>query len=653
MTSVSSDRRQGLNSSAAIKVPCDVATTVALVYPFTGLQTIDGVVLATDDRVLVKNQTDQTQNGIWAVDTGTWSRALDFDGAYDALEGTIITVIHGNTNASTLWKISTPSPTIGGALSFLQSSLSPSDSNNVQFLQAGAGAGVRTMQSKERDIVSVLDFYANGSSGAMVDPTGAVDSTAGIQKALDAGGAGSCVYVPNGTYYIDGTLSMYAGQYLIGDGWWHQTGSWTPLAGSILVQHSVADIPLIQCVGASDNVQKPNGGMARIALQSNVPNSTVGIGYYAAYARKIQMDDVYITGFNIGIDQDPQCWQWHVNHCIVSDFHTAGMRTTSSSEDNLFTNVQLSGYDTNAIGIYMRNQCANNTFINCYVSAVKNAVVMAQGDSNGDGTGTPFPMHSVFVGCLIEDTIQTAFTLIASAESAANSGHPGLTLLHLRAFNGGAWSTPNTGQSIVYAAHSSQINVQGVYSAGYDYGASLGTNSYGFVPTGSKVGPMMWGMDHNSSYATSRIQGYTANISFLQGEKAIAKLQSAALNYTASNFTRVPFTTVSSDFWGWASAANQGWIPLRNQNVRFSCKLHTASAPIGRYVVLLYKNGSNFATLYDSYVSTAGNPLLFGGEFVDVPNGSTDTYWIVAFTDIANFTLDTAQTWANAEVVGN
>ena len=45
------------------------------------LQTIDGVNIAAGDRVLVRAQTDPTQNGIYvAVDGGPWTRATDFDG---------------------------------------------------------------------------------------------------------------------------------------------------------------------------------------------------------------------------------------------------------------------------------------------------------------------------------------------------------------------------------------------------------------------------------------------------------------------------------------------------------------------------------------------------------------------------------------------
>src|SRR3990167_2285900 len=97
MASTSTDRRLGVNTGMAVKVPVKAATTANITL--SGEQTIDGVACVTDDRVLVKNQTTASENGIWVVDTGAWSRAKDFNGTYDAVNGTMIRVNEGSTNA--------------------------------------------------------------------------------------------------------------------------------------------------------------------------------------------------------------------------------------------------------------------------------------------------------------------------------------------------------------------------------------------------------------------------------------------------------------------------------------------------------------------------------------------------------------------------
>lgn len=69
--------------------------------------------------------------------------------------------------------------------------------NNVMFLQAGAGAVVRSVQSKERDIVSVEDFGAVGD--------GVTDDTAAIQAAINALSSGKTL-VFDGNYKITNQL---------------------------------------------------------------------------------------------------------------------------------------------------------------------------------------------------------------------------------------------------------------------------------------------------------------------------------------------------------------------------------------------------------------------------------------------------------------
>jgi len=100
------DRIDGLTTSVAVKAPCHAATTANITL--SGLQTIDGVVLLDtypNYRVLVKDQTDPVENGIYNPhDSTAWTRALDFDGQRDARNGTLAWVNSGDTNVG-LWKV--------------------------------------------------------------------------------------------------------------------------------------------------------------------------------------------------------------------------------------------------------------------------------------------------------------------------------------------------------------------------------------------------------------------------------------------------------------------------------------------------------------------------------------------------------------------
>lgn len=84
-------------------------------------------------------------------------------------------------------------------------------SDNQYFLQAGAGAVQRTVQSKLRDVVSVKDF------GAVAD--GLTDDTAAIQAAANAiSSGGSLTFANKKTYKITAAIQLNAGVSVLGNG---------------------------------------------------------------------------------------------------------------------------------------------------------------------------------------------------------------------------------------------------------------------------------------------------------------------------------------------------------------------------------------------------------------------------------------------------
>ena len=83
---------QGLDPKASVKV----ATTANI--GLSGTMTIDGVAVAAGDRVLVKNQTTDSQNGIYVVGVGAWSRASDMD-SWTEVPSAFVFVQQGTENA--------------------------------------------------------------------------------------------------------------------------------------------------------------------------------------------------------------------------------------------------------------------------------------------------------------------------------------------------------------------------------------------------------------------------------------------------------------------------------------------------------------------------------------------------------------------------
>ena len=78
-----------------------VATTANITL--SGVQTIDGISVVAGDRVLVKNQTTASQNGIYIVNASTWTRSVAADGVNE-IDSAVVGVDQGTTNGGRFFK---------------------------------------------------------------------------------------------------------------------------------------------------------------------------------------------------------------------------------------------------------------------------------------------------------------------------------------------------------------------------------------------------------------------------------------------------------------------------------------------------------------------------------------------------------------------
>lgn len=131
---------QGLDPKQSVK-----AASTANIATLSGTMTIDGVALVAGDRVLVKDQSTASANGVYVVAAGAWSRAADMD-AWGELVSAYLFVEQGTVNAD-MGFLCTVDP--GGTLG----------TNSVSFVQfsgAGqimAGAGI-TRTGNTLDVVT-------------------------------------------------------------------------------------------------------------------------------------------------------------------------------------------------------------------------------------------------------------------------------------------------------------------------------------------------------------------------------------------------------------------------------------------------------------------------------------------------------------------
>jgi hypothetical protein len=105
----------GVASGLDIKASVKAASTANLTL--SGTQTVDGVELVANNRVLVKNQTTASENGIYIVKSGSWDPAVDATGgnltlgAFTFIEGGTVNkgrgYVYSDTNTWTQFSEST------------------------------------------------------------------------------------------------------------------------------------------------------------------------------------------------------------------------------------------------------------------------------------------------------------------------------------------------------------------------------------------------------------------------------------------------------------------------------------------------------------------------------------------------------------------
>jgi hypothetical protein len=142
---------QGLD----IKASCKVATTANI--NLTGATaSIDGITLAVGDRVLVKNQTTGSQNGIYTVTAITgataWTRTPDFNSSANITDGAFTFVEQGTANADTGWVMTT-----NGAITVGTTALAFTQFSGAGVVSVIAGTGIGVAKDGTAYTVSIPD----------------------------------------------------------------------------------------------------------------------------------------------------------------------------------------------------------------------------------------------------------------------------------------------------------------------------------------------------------------------------------------------------------------------------------------------------------------------------------------------------------------
>ncbi len=184
------DRRSGLSSAISIKGLVRLATTANITL--YGFQTIDGVLPTEAEhpryrRILVKDQTDAAENGIYEMGIRSWQRTTDFNSVHDWGQGTRVIVWGGNTQHGE-YAVTTAMNPASFAIG----------TDDIEF--------ARVAGNSAQSPISVLNYIPTSLHEGIADGTNATALQTYIQTAVDDA-EGNVLYFPPGTYLVSGSTA--------------------------------------------------------------------------------------------------------------------------------------------------------------------------------------------------------------------------------------------------------------------------------------------------------------------------------------------------------------------------------------------------------------------------------------------------------------
>ena len=181
---------QGLDVKQSVRVATTANGTLS--SAFANNSTVDGVTLATNDRILIKDQSTGSENGIYTVNaSGAPTRATDFDADSEVTGGAFFFAEEGTTNADNGFVLTNDGAiTVGTtALTFTQFSGAGQVIAGTALTKSGNTLNVAVDDSSIEINSDALRVKASGITNAML--AGSIDLTAKVTGALPVGNGGT------------------------------------------------------------------------------------------------------------------------------------------------------------------------------------------------------------------------------------------------------------------------------------------------------------------------------------------------------------------------------------------------------------------------------------------------------------------------------
>jgi hypothetical protein len=231
--------KQQLDATVAGLLPKSlvvVATTANITL--SGEQTIDGI-LTSASRVLVKDQSTASQNGIYVSGAGSWTRATDMD-AWAEVPGALVIVSRGTTQGDTAWLGTADAGGTLGSTSVTFSRVGVSDGDRGDITVSGNGATF-TIDNNAVTYAKMQDASAGNVVLARAAATSGdyAEVSLAASRLLGRGSTGDIAAISLGTgLSFSGTVLSASGgildtQTFTANGTWNKpaSGTWLLLEG--------------------------------------------------------------------------------------------------------------------------------------------------------------------------------------------------------------------------------------------------------------------------------------------------------------------------------------------------------------------------------------------------------------------------------------
>ena len=442
---------QGLNPKNA----CQVATLVNITL--SGLQSIDSYTTLAGDRVLVKNQSTQANNGIYVASASTWTRATDMD-IWSEVPGAYTVILNGG-QSSTGWVCTA---TATGTINVTAMPWSQFSLNATYYAGTGLSLSSNTFSITNTGVTAATYGSASQSLTAIVNAQGQLTSLAAQSIAIantQVSGLGTMSTQNANSVSITG--GSITGTTISGS-----TGAFTTLSASGVITSTVAT------------------GTAPFTVSSTTAVSNLSIGGNAATATTASSVTNALTFNNLGAG-DSSGTTFNGSAARTLSYNSIGAPSTTGTNATGTWGISVTGNaGTVTNGVVTTGSYANPSWITSILgSIVSGAVTSATTATNLAGGTTGAIAYQSGVGASTFLTLGTTNYVLTAGASAPQYV---------------AQSTLSVGSATSATSATTATNLAGGIASQIPYQSAAGTTAFiangtsGYVLTSNGTSVPSW-----------------------------------------------------------------------------------------------------------------------------------------------------------------